>query len=337
MNCTRLLILLCLASCASVPPKDTSPREQMCSGKSATKRYVWTISFHQGIPQGLEVSRVSDFAKNRSDLQDRVSDHFVKALLFKSSDAKALKPFDELLISGFIETGSSNFIFCIGNDCLGLKDPITKKVVSRRGDGKYLDRNRCSMYYVEGIIDPDDSQFRQHRLDQQYGGKCNSFVEWTDYVNRNSFGGEFLAEHYFSISQSAKRDLCARAEIESDCFGSPRFNGYNFITPQRCDIRNSACLNSFANEFPHQYQFLMDRNGMCGSRCTSEIDDLIKGLKDDSFLKQKWEDAVARDLFLKLSTSTTRKVEKDWVIHRIEFNPTLFCKYAQPNSDLRSK
>lgn len=344
-----------LASCSSVPTRSLVSAPPMCSGKSPTQKYVWTTSFYQGIPKGMELARVSELVKVRSELQDRIADYNVAAFLYLSSNSgqfskyssrtknQGLSRHAEYLAdersASLIETGNSNFTSCIWDECAGLKDPVTGAIIKSANDnGRYSNMRLRKMYYVEGIIDTNDMKFDKHRQSSN-SSPSPAYVEWGEYFERHPFpAGDFLADNYFVVPDSAKKSLCAKAGFEADCFGPPRYDFHNeLIVPNKCDIQDMGCNLAFALMAPYRYQFLLDNKGMCGNSCMSDINSLLKGLKEDPFLKRKWEDAIAKDIFLRLSISKTRKVEKNWIVTRTEFNPTLFCQYARPNSELLSQ
>ena len=339
-NLYLYLVIAISVGCSTAPINNLSDSKPICNNKNPNQTYIWSISFNQVVPNGMEISKVSEFVKNRSDLQDRVSNNFVKSILFKSANAKnsleSIKAFDTNLDQGFIETDSHNYIYCVEGDCTGLKDPLNNKVVSRKGDPDFLDGNLRFMYYVEGIIDPNDSQFRKHRLSQQYGGEGNSFLDWDEYFNRNPFpGGNFLTENYFVIPDSTKKDFCIRAGYIEDCFATPKFDFHNdYIIPVTCSESKTVCEDYFRINSPFRYEFLLKHSALCANSCIDPLNELLAKFKSDPFLKRDWEDAITKDIFLKLSVSQSRKVEKKWIITRIEWNPTLFCKYANPITDL---
>lgn len=348
-------VLLFATACSSVPSRERVEAKPLCSGKAPLQKYVWTTSFYQGVPKGMDLARVSELVKVRSELQDRIADYNVGAFLYLSSNNgefskhssrtnnQGLSRLAEYLAdersASLIETGKSNFTSCIWSECAGLKDPVTGAVIKGAGDnGRYSNVRLRKMYYVEGIVNPNDMKFDQHRQ-SSYSSPSPAYVEWGEYFERHPFpAGNFLADNYFAVPDSAKKDLCARAGFEENCFGPPRYDFHNeLIVPNKCNIRDMNCNLAFALMAPFRYQFLLDKNGMCGNTCMSDINSLLKGLKEDQLLKRKWEDAIAKDIFLRLSISKTRKVEKDWIVTRTEFNPTLFCQHARPNSDLLSQ
>lgn len=319
----------------------------MCNGKLPTQKHIWTVSFYQGVPRGMPLEEVAGFAKNRTEAQDRTADAFVGGLLFlSSSDRKkivGLKKLGDILSeersASLIETGPSNFISCSNPDCSKLSDPVNSAIVKTAGDnGRYSNYQLRPIYYVEGIIDPDDYKYDGHRH-SSYSYPSAAYVDWQDYFERHTFiGGDFLVENYFAVPDSVKKSLCKEVGRDADCFGPPKYEHHNeYIPPKKCDIRDGKCLSDFATRSPFQYLFLMDQVVMCGNSCFDNINKFLTEFKENPFLRQKWEDAIAKDIFLQISISKTRKVEKDWIVTRIEWNPTLFCQYARPNSDLLSQ
>lgn len=350
-----LVMLTILTSCSSTPKIPEAP--SLCSGKMPSQKFVWTIAFSQRVPKGIDVSRVSELVKHRSELQDNVVQFFVPGLVFLSSnDGKyssqsrdqknaALNPSASYLAeersAALTETGSSNFVFCIWDECRGLKDPVTGSVISKeeaRLRSSVSSSKPRPMYYVEGIIDPTESKFDWHRQ-SSFSAPSPAYVDWKDYFERRPFlAGKFLSDHYFVVPETKRRDLCEKAGFEKECFASPRYDFHNeLVTPLSCNIRDGKCRVEFQALTPYRYEFLMNNNGMCGTSCLNDTNIMLKKMKEDPHFKLQWESAIAKDVFLKLSVSTTRKVEKDWNITRIEWNPTLFCQYAQPKSDLLSQ
>lgn len=338
-------LLFCLISaCTSAPVKSVAA--PMCSGIAPTQKYVWTISLYQGVPKGMELARVSQFVQNHSELQDRVIDSAIGAFVYLSSDDRKLsngplQDYANYLASersaALIETGASNFLFCAWGDCTGLKDPVTHAIVKSAEDNRrYSNLQLRKMYYVEGIVDPDDMKFDTHRR-SSYGYPSPAYVEWNDYFDRHPFpGGNFLTENYFSIPESKKKELCISAGYDEDCYEIPKFDFHNkYILPKACKVKQSECEYEFSFEAPFRYKFLLSRNGLGG--LFDSINHLLTDLNKDPFLKKEWENVITKDIFLTLSKSITRKVEKDWIITRIEWNPTLFCQYARPTSELFSK
>ena len=274
----------------------------------------------------MELAGVSDFVKNRSELQDNVSEFAVGAFIYLSANNGAYSKHnsqtnnnglqghahylaDELNIA-LIETGESNFTFCgKWDDCSGLKDPVTSVAIDS------LEKDRKSSKY--------------------------NHVNWEDYFARHPFPpGKYLVENYFSVPDSAKNDLCKRAGYNSSCFSVPTYDNQNqYIPPIPCNEKElkspyTSCDLIFSQKAPFRYAFLMANGGMSHF---DQINAFLRQFKEDPVFKRRWEDAIAKDVFLKLSTSKTRKVEKDWIMTRIEFNPTLFCQYARPNSELFSQ
>ena len=107
-NLYLYLVIAISVGCSTAPIYKLSDSKPICNNKNPNQKYIWSISFNQVVPNGMEISRVSEFVKNRSDLQDRVSNNFIKSILFKSANAKksleSIKAFDTILDQGFIET-----------------------------------------------------------------------------------------------------------------------------------------------------------------------------------------------------------------------------------------
>ncbi len=70
-----ILAALTLAGCSSAPVKVEMP--PLCSGNGPSQKFIWTVAFSQRVPKGMEISRVSELVKIRSELQDNVSQSLV--------------------------------------------------------------------------------------------------------------------------------------------------------------------------------------------------------------------------------------------------------------------
>ncbi|MFP5492666.1 MAG: hypothetical protein ACLGG0_14270 [Bacteriovoracia bacterium] len=352
-NLAAVLSLISLSvSCVSTPKSVEAP--PICSRKLATQKYVWTVAFSQRVPKNIELSKVSDLVKHRSDLQDNVTDSFVGGLIYLSSNNgsyssqsrsqhnHALNPQARYLAeersAALIETGASNFIFCIWDECQGLKDPQTGSEIQKYYDSDFAQRAGAPvrpMYYVEGIVDASDSRYNDHKT-SSYNAPSPAYVEWSDYFERRPFaGGNLLNQHYFNIPVSKRSEFCLKAGLEKNCFELPKYDFRNdIVTFLSCNIRGGDCLTELQKNAPFRFQFLSDNNGLCGTSCRDDINTMLEKLRNDPHFRLQWEDAISKDIFLKVSTSITRKVEKNWIIHRIEWNPTFFCQYARPKADL---
>lgn len=349
-----LCFIIFLSSCSTTNVSNLP--EPICSGRSALKKHIWTISFSQKMPPGLELAKTANFVKTRADLQENISNGFVHSLIYLSANNGhyttqssyqknlALNKFAYYLAdersASLIETGPANFISCTGVDCENLKDPINNKMVKKYYDTEFAKRAGSStrpIYYVEGIIDPTDSQFQTH-MTSTFSNPSPAYIEWSEYFRRNPFnGGGLLSNNYFKLPESKKSELCQKASFNKDCFNFPKYDSQlKLVTSNDCS-NDSDCLAQSWSSSPFKMQFIQDNNGLCGLSCKDDINIFLKKLSSDPYFKLDWENTITKDILLKLSISTTRKVEKDWITSRIEWNPTLFCQYAKPGSELISQ
>mgnify|MGYP001604016377 CR=1 FL=1 len=233
---TKIVLLShLLISCSTGPNRGQAPETLLCAGKNPTRKYVWTISFYQGFQKGMPIADVSKFSTARSELEGNVSKYFVGALLYlnsnnghysvRSSSLKnqALQIHASYIVGkGLIETGPSNFVFCILDDCTGLKDPVTGATIKLANEkGPYSNKILNKMYFVENIIDPTDTKYVDYRLT---GARSNpAYIDWSDYFDRHPFPGSmFLINNYFSVPEMQKTQVCEESGLNKDCFTYPK-------------------------------------------------------------------------------------------------------------------
>lgn len=340
-----------ILSCSSAPVVEPKPEYSMCS--TSQKKFIWTISSYQPIPKGIALNRVPEVTKLRAAYQDEVFSSFLLSLLYASSDRdqkdqeRGLK-----LPAAMIQTGSTNFVLCKNEKCEGLIDPVTKKEIKMLGQRGETDIfSRFPIYYVEGVTNPTDWSLDEHRrgdyteerwisdrnIDGYYlqtrdGSTGSPYISWIYYLKMNPISaGTFLNDHYFSIPDPQKPQLCEFAGLNRSCFDDPSES-----------MLNDYCSDgSFARKFPFTDYFI--RNFSIsgeGDICRNDNNffvrrEFIESLKSDGgHTRMLWESAWAKDLLFRGSVKMTKTAETNWVISRGEWDPTPFCKYAKPKSDL---
>lgn len=346
-----------MLSCSSAPVMEPSQEYSMCSG--STKKFVWTISSYQAIPKGIPLNRVSEVSKLRTDYQDKVFSTFLLSLLYASSknvgkdQDRGLK-----LPASVIQTGPTNFILCLNDKCEGLKDPVTQKIVKLEGTRGEIDYfSRLPIYYVDGVTDPTDGNLDKHRrgdelgtseqwmsdmrfdgynFQNRNGSPVSPYISWVYYLKMNPISaGAFLKDNYFSVPESQKPQLCETAGLNRTCFDDPTEN----------QISDYCSDGSFSKKFPFTDYFIRTFNidgdvDFCRNNPSYYVPfharkEFLKALKTDGgHTKMLWEDAWAKDLLFRASVKMTKKAETNWVISRGEWDPSHFCKYAKPKSDL---
>lgn len=363
-NYFRFIILISISgtiiSCSTTPVVEPKAEYSMCS--ASPKKFVWTIAAYQPVPKGIPLNRVSEVTKLRTAYQNEVFNTFLFSLLTSSSkqheksQERGLK-----LPAAMIQTGPSNFILCKNDKCEDLKDPVTNKLVKlegKRGEKDYF--SRFPIYYVEGVTDPTDGSLDKHRQGDELGtgehwisdmsfdgyhfqtpngSVVSPFISWVYYLKMNPISaGNFLNDNYFSVPDSQKASLCEAAGLNKNCFDDPT----------ESQIGDYCADGSFQRKFPFTDYFMRNFNvdgdaDFCRNNPSFYTPfharkEFLKALKTDGgHTRMLWENAWAKDLLFRGSVKMSKTAEANWVISRGEWDPTPFCQYAKPKSDLLTR
>lgn len=208
-----------------------------------------------------------------------------------------------------------NFVFCDEPSCPGLKDPLSgKELKESESQGK-------KYFYVDGIEAFSRPVYGVGAYDWNMHGVL------VDTIIRTGFNpGLYLSHHYFDVPEMMRESLCKKAGFEADCFVPPTekwlrdYQEYRKThAPPASRAHIAQLIRYTGGDFPD--------NG-------AEAIRLSKELRESSEKRRLWIDAVARDVFQEISIRQTRSVQGPWVITRVEWDPSLYCKYAKPNTIL---
>lgn len=340
-----------ILSCSSAPVVEPRAEYSMCS--ASPKKFVWTISSYQPIPKGIALNRVPEVTKLRTAYQEKVFSTFLLSLLYASTNRdqkdqeRGLK-----LPAAMIQTGPANFVLCKNDKCEGLIDPVTKKEIKILGQRGETDSfSRFPIYYVEGVTDPTDWSLDKHRqgdytgdqwisdmsfdgyhFQTRNGSTVSPYISWSYYLKMNPISaGTFLNDHYFAIPETQKAQLCESAGLNRSCFDDPTES-----------LLNDYCSDgSFSRKFPFTDYFIRNfsiagEGDICRNYNNFFVrKKFLENLKSDGgHTRMQWENAWAKDLLFRGSFKMSKTAETNWVISRGEWDPTPFCKYAKPKSDL---
>jgi hypothetical protein len=324
-------LLVVVPACSSLPyslDRINDPNLAACNGNVARRSYEFIISSFLATPSGLPVHNASEYTETEEADYEFIANNWIRRMLAFKFEMPGKKTqfsylpkfsFDYSGQASTIRTGPFNFLLCERTACRGLTDPVTGKKISVGSYRLYGAQSECDWYYVRGVDDPyEDPLCRRSLYDH------NRFMADTGFHD-----GTMLNDIYLAVPERDKARLCAMASLGEACFDPPTETSFK--------VYNSD--PAFKTEHPFTDEFLSNNcknclhSSYCGRGCNERYD-LIRRLKTNADLRLQWENAFSKDLFLKIGTSITKKVQGDWVIYRVEWDPSLFCKYEKPKSDL---
>lgn len=197
-----------------------------------------------------------------------------------------------------ISTGKNSFAVCAFKDCKNLKDSLTGQVIEDRGDSK-------SMYGGERILYTSHGKdFASQDMHHWPDGR----ITQDDTALYSLTGDSFVQSHYFAISGQLKESLCSKAGLRANCFK----------VPEDADEKR-------------KYRKELEGRGfeLAAFR-------LVTKLSGPAWTRS-FESALLLDMSLSLDKKVSKKIEGEWQIIRIEWNPQLLCKTARDESELYVK
>ena len=149
----------------------------------------------------------------------------------------------------------------------------------------------------------------------------------TEFAKETGFyGGSFLLDFYFSVPDREREGLCKKAGLNTDCFELPK------------DKKTLKRFADFTSDFTFTHLFIMQICGNCDHDFADDNRfDTLEKFKKDPMMKIKWVSAMALDLSLMIGTKITKSIDGDWKINRVEWDPSIICKYRRPKSDFLTK
>lgn len=206
-----------------------------------------------------------------------------------------------------VRTGPFSFVLASEDRCDQLIDPISSRKITNEQP-----KENCRPYcHAKGIDDP-----------KFFSSFCEtSWFDREKFVTETGFLGWELVNsgHYYSVPERDKSSVCQKSGLKPDCFATPTYETL-------VEYQKNPSLNTdypFTNAFLSKYGYNEPKRLQ-----------LANALRDREDFRLQWEDAYSKDLFLKSGTSITKQVQDDWIIYRVEWDPSLFCKYEKSASDL---
>lgn len=331
------LVSLLALSCASsqLSPKNVNdPSLATCSGSKARKAFDFTVAVSTKVKSGTPIADDKSLILNSTAGRHQfLVQNWVKVLLSdgfnlskegnevvyaESQELKHIRDRSNLGKQALVRTGPFNFVLSPEDLCKDLVDPVTnKKIVYESG--------KCGEYcFVEGVDDP--GFFGNNNLFRTY--PCQS--SWFNGINlakQTGFRGwDVLSENvYYSVPEREKDTVCEKAGLDKNCFQLPTEKVLETYSEQAHDP-----ASSFYTEYPFTRAFVLNNCPNCGHGYAHFF---VKSLNSSSHLRLQRESAFAKDLFLRAGTQITSRIQGEWIIYRIHWDPSLFCKYAKPTSD----
>lgn len=336
--CKTGLLGLCFVLSCSAPKSTTYKDNSTCEGHSAKQSYQFLLSTYLKVPPGMLVQEASDYLNKLQKNYDYAVQSWLIFLLsssFQKTRDNELQFIDGVLdlpaggkrersrtvlvklfkhYSGsIIRTGPFNFILCDGEMCSGLVDPNNKKKIIEDSGmfGTFTSNSGVQLktFYVDGV---DPAIPSSHHEKDQYHFSVKQF-----FIESGFPGGTIFNEMYFHVSSRERATVCRAAALKDSCFD--KIEG-----PKVKD--NHDFYSWFIQLYPFIYSLRDNANdGLKG---------VYKLKNSDPSIKMAWDDAISKDIFLQAGTKVTKKVQGDWIIYQIRWDPTLFCKYGKPISDL---
>lgn len=139
-------------------------------------------------------------------------------------------------------------------------------------------------------------------------------------------GGSMLNINYFSVPESQLASVCAAAKLNENCF----------MPPTEDQLADYCKDPGFKKKFPFTEHLMRVFPGdMCNYNGGADARKrFLESFQSDGHQKLFWESALASDLLLASSVNVTKQVANGWIISRIQYDPTLLCKYAKPKTNL---
>jgi hypothetical protein len=324
----------------------TDPTYSSCDGVKARKKLDFVLSSYVKVPSGMRADKVPDYMEQLRREYDFVAENWMKYLMahwygkategFVSGTTPALRNFrDEGVPVGqfshayyhraIIRTGDNAFVLCDGDACAGLVDPENgKKIEKSDVTSVHVGEKICRPYFADEV-DPPVEDFSKFPIGIEKGCKQNLFSRERFAAATGFKGGTILNVYYFAVPERDNPAICRASGLQENCFKS-----FDVAALERYQKNEN-----FEMEQPFAKEFIESNCGACLSNGGSDARAAFAGnLKSDGHLRLEWESALAKDLFLKAGSKITRKVQGNWITYRIEWDPTLLCKYGHDRSEL---
>lgn len=315
----NLILVSCivLSSCATQNlAKNNLSVSAFCENKRAKSQYVFVLASYNGVPKGTPIEKVNALVNSSTRTTNFVKDHFIQALLVNYY-TDSIQPTgsnlnrneslydlfqqefrrDMAVLQHLVWVKDNRFATCEYARCYGKPFPgFPNDLIDF--DGQNWSDGRCfGFFHDDGYIGG-------------LGCRGNAFGS-VSYMKHSGFNaGWLLANTYLSTPESQKNKLCTEAGLSSDCFNI--FTSMENYVKFRGQLANDLDVKA-------QYPFFNSIPGYPDSWSASD--------------KLLAESAYSKDLALKAGTKITTKIQNEWTVYRITWDPTLFCKYGRPNEE----
>lgn len=327
-------MILC-ASCSSLQYTSIkSPENDLCVSNKANKMHEFVLSFNTKIKSGYDLENINKEIELHNAYVDRVSSSFIQFLMSNyvyefnnkvvwgvndiSLEHSSYKK--DLHSKSIIRTGSNSFVVCNYESCQFLTDPISNKKIKTVKYNSILG-NTCNIYEVDDIKGPIPEEKRTY---------CeNILFSVKDFVKDTGFNpGLYLSAHFLNMSPEEERSRCSKYSMKSNCFEILLNMDYEDTIAKLNNNGFTYTVFLLKDKIENCYKNYIDIN-IGKNKC------LNKAFLNYKF-KLKYKNALAFEMFLKESIKVQKQKRNDWIISRITWDPTSFCKYATPVNILYS-
>jgi hypothetical protein len=333
MNTMKFLLLaacLSVAACATsnsgrkkILDQYTQVQAPFCKGRAPAKKFTFLLTGLTKSPVGMSGSELQTYTKGLNDGLDFLANNFIKIMLleYMAVDARNVKT-ARAERSAEVE---------VGDHTVGFYRNLEMYQFARRAGFQLSDFKFLNLEWTKEnkffAWDLDKWGWPVSRADfDQNGIKCSSFFFNNTYNGyAGCFGKEgslegifaaalanrfeaarFVNQNYFAADDSGKKELCKLAGLDETCFEN---------------VRNAETLADFSESLKGPKaiaRFPFTANSKPSDAGTNGVN---ASLTESKFIL---------DLALQSSVKVTKKPGKDSVDYRIDFDPSLLCKYAKP-------
>jgi len=367
-----LLLLLGCAGARIAKIKEVLQSNPICDGSTATKKFEFTVAALLMLPGGIPITGAKEAIDTFNGSSNSCVNHFIWNLL--NSQVETFDTYEGSFGGGFTKSGCDSsgdckiarsrgwvyvppkddvlkcdsgssfhlvrtkdrppsFVLCDAQLCEGQTDPTTQEKIEMDsewcgvvgGCGEVTASSDRTYFKANGIETYSNRFYYASTYSHQPQGV------FPDLILKTGFNpGMFMSQHYFSIPERDRPAICKEAGLASSCFDLP---GTESIAAFR---KSKSGYSDYPNErrFLEHYGSGTPSTSGCQDKFPEYQSDCYGRLSKDPEEKRRWVDAVARDLLTRLSTRISKRVAGDWLIYRIEFDPSNICKYAQTNTNL---
>jgi hypothetical protein len=324
--------ILIAGACSTLSfDKIEAERSQICAGDRASKKYVFTLSVSKKVPAGLQVGDVERYMSSISRQADYLSDYFVYALFAQYWERGDNGDFHYGTLQDYEDLFEHAHHFRPSGEAVTSSWPHEPTL--KLEWHKDYDFVASESYLADGLVNPANhtlikSWSQGYLTNIPMDGRCREFYGDANpeclrsekrglltFLRATGFNpGKFIEEHYFTVPEREHAFLCKKSNLSATCFSFDRHQLFDFESKLNADA-------DFRARFPASAHF----TGHSGPLAKSKMDKLV------------WESDYALDLVLLASTNVSKKIEGDWIISRVEFDPNLMCHYAKSKTNLYTR